>query len=327
MTSMYKKMAWLLGGLAACLVLAAAPAGAAKVVNRVLAVVGDDIVTSLDVDRLIKTIQSQAASRGDRLGPADLAELRKVALDRLIEDKIFEQEVKRLGIKVSPAQVDRYVERIKKLNHIDDATFAAQLSRRGLTPEEYRRQLKKDILKQSLIARQVKNKIVISDTQVEEYYRKHISDYQKLDQVRLRAIFLNLPRDASPVAMDLLRQKAEKIRAQAVKNHNFAELARKYSQGPGADKGGELGPLSSDDLIPAMRQALGELKPGQVSPVIKAPMGYLIIQLISRTGQSTIPLAQVKDQIRDKLEKQATEKKFRQWLSELRKKTYVKKMQ
>jgi peptidyl-prolyl cis-trans isomerase SurA len=310
-----------------CCLLTAAPAFCGTMVNRVAAVVGDDIITSLDVDKLVKAMQAQAAGRGGgELSPDDLRQLREAALDRLIENKIFEAEVKRLGIKASKAEVDAYIRRIKQMNKIDDKAFAAQLSRRGMTPEEYRAQLRRDILKNRLIRRQVKSSIVISDQQVEEYYHKHIDDYRNMDKVRLRALFLNVPRDAPPAEAEAVRKKAQRLRDEAAARKNFAELARKHSQGPGADQGGDLGELAAGDLIPAMRQALGELRPGDVSPVIKAPMGFLIIQLLSRTGSSTVPLAEVKDQIRNKLESQALDKKFQAWLRELKDKTYVKKI-
>jgi peptidyl-prolyl cis-trans isomerase SurA len=144
--------------------------------------------------------------------------------------------------------------------------------------------------------------------------------------VRLRAIFLKVPPEASAATEEAIRQKAEKLRAEAVAKGNFAELARKYSQGPGAADGGELGPVASRDLMPQMRQALGALKPGQISPVLKIPGAYVFIQLLERSGESTIPLAQVKEQIRQHLEKQALERRYRKWMKELRDRTFVKIM-
>jgi peptidyl-prolyl cis-trans isomerase SurA len=104
----------------------------------------------------------------------------------------------------------------------------------------------------------------------------------------------------------------------------MAELATEFSQGPGADKGGELGSLAVSDLLPAMRQALSELKPGQFSPVLEMQGNFVFMQLLERTGQSQIPFAQVRDQIREKLTKEATEAKFKAWMKELRSRTYVK---
>ncbi len=309
-----------------CLLLCvAAVTAAAEEVNRVVAVVGDDIITSLDVDKVVKTMEAQL---GPAASPAEAAarrrQLRKVALERLIEDNIFQQEVKRQKLVVTQQEIDRYLQRIKSSNQISDRQFAAQLNRRGLTPEEYRAELTKDILKHKLIQREVKSSVVISDEQVEEYYKKHLDQYAKLDQVRLRALFLTVPEDASLATQEAVRQRAESLRTQAVKENNLPELAKKYSQGPGASRGGELEPVPAKDMLPAMRQALGEMKPGDISPVLKIPGGYVFFQLISRSGDSTLPLPAVREQIRQKLESEALERKFRTWMGELRKKTFVK---
>ncbi len=303
------------------------PAAPAQETNRVVAVVGDDIITSLELERMVKTMQAQMAASGPHRPHIAPEQLRRVALERLIEDRLFAQEVKRLGIRVSPRELEAFIQRIKKTNQIDERTFLAQLSRQGLTPEEYRRRLKRDLLKQKLLNRQVKSQVVISDEQVEDYYRKHPDQFRKLDQVRLRALFLKVPPAASAATEEAIRQKAEKLRAEAVAKGNFAELARKYSQGPGAAKGGELGPVASRDLMPQMRQALGALKPGEISPVLKLPGAYVFLQLLERSGDTTIPLAQVKEQIRRHLEKKALERRYRKWMQELKNRTFIKIME
>lgn len=299
------------------------PAGAEEV-NRVVAVVGDGVVTSLDVDRVIKTMEAQLGQVNDPVEEAARKkQMRKVALERLIEDRIFQQEVKRLKLGVSQAELDSYIARIRDRNQISEKQFAAHLSRRGLTPEEYRDELKKDILKHKLIQREVKSSVVISDDQVNQYYKQHLSEYGKVDQVLLRALFLTVPDDAGMDAQEVVLRKAESLREQAVKEKNLAELATKHSQGPGASKGGMLDPVSTTDMLPAMRQAVGEMKPGEISKVLRVPGGFVFFELINKGGDDVLPLPEVREQIRDKLENEALEKKFKTWMEDLRKKTFV----
>ena len=308
-----------------CLVgmLATGAARADQVVNRVEAVVGDEVITALDVDRMVKNMMPPDSPIGPDNREA-AQKLRGAALERLVEDKMFDQEVKRLQLEVSDQEIERYLSRIKESNRISDEQFLAQLSRRGLTVEEYRQQLKRDILKHKLIANEVQRSVVISDDQVEEYYRTNISQYKDLHKVHLRAIFLQVPEQATPERKDAVRLKAEDLRAQAVDKNNFAELAGKYSEGPGAEKGGDLGALTAADLFPAMRQAVAELKPGEISPVIEMPQGYVFLQMVERKGDSTTPLDEVRQEIRQKLEKEALDAKFQKWMKELRTKIYVK---
>ena len=311
--------------LAPVFVFISLQAASAAVVNRVIAEVGNEVVTSADLDKMISYMEASL-----RPAPTPQAadqrrkELAQLALNRLIEDKILAQEVKRQKIKVSDEAVERYIDRVKKSNNISDEMFAAQLRRRGITPQEYREQLRKDMLKHRLVRDQVRSQVVISDEQVNDYYKKHGGQYQNMKQVRLRALFIKVPEDAKPAAEDALKQKAEKLRAQALEKGDFAKLAEEYSEGPGAQNGGELGPLAMSDLLPAMRSALTELKPGQISSVLKVPGSFVFMQLLESSGESGLPLQQVQEQIRSKLEKEAAEKKFNDWLKELRGKTYVR---
>ncbi len=313
--------------LCVCLLaLFAGPAAAAEqTVNRVVAVVGDDIITSMDVDKVVKLMEAQLEPAVNEREAADRRQqMRKVAIDRLIEDKLFAQEVARQKLKVSDREIDNYLVRLKKSNHLNDEQFAAQLSRRGLTPQEYREDLRKDMLKHRLIAQQVKDKVVISDEQVKQFYQKHMDQYRKQDRVRIRALFRTMPDDAAPATKEAVKQKAQDLRAQVAGGAALAGLAKQYSQGPGAPQGGEIGPVAAADLLPAMRQALVALKPGELSPVLEVPGGYVFFRLLERTGTQVEPLDKVSDDIRKKLQNDALEKKFQEWMKNLRAKTYVR---
>jgi len=316
-----------------CLLLTAlfvAPAGispAAEVVNRVVAIVDDEVITSLDLDRAIRRIKMdlalmEATQQGS--GGIPPTQIRRMALERLIDDKIFAKEVARTGLKVPDEGLDHYIERIKQANKVNDEDFVASLSRQGLTLEEYRENLRQDILKQRLIDQEVKKQVVVSDADVEKYYKEHSDQYQNMDEVKIRAIFFRVDPKAGLGAENAVRQKAENILQKLKNGEQFAKLAQRYSQGPGAERGGRLGPVKSSDLLPSMRQALGELRPGQISAVLQIPQGFVIMQLIERSGDKELPLQKVKDQIRSKLERQMIEKRFRDWIKELRAKSYVK---
>lgn len=317
----------LIPGLVAvfCLMLAPSGALAQDVLNQIVAVVGDDVITTFDLNKLESNLEK---SLGPAANEAE-AEMRKkqiakLALERLIEDKIFEQEVERLGLKVSDQDVERYIDRLKKTNGITDDMFAAQLSKRGITPEEYKDGIKRDMLKARLIRRQVKNQVVVSDNQVDEHIRENKGQFKELDQVRIQALFLKLPEDADENARRLIKQKAVSLRQEAETKDNLTQLAKENSQGPGAGQGGVLGPLSVVDLLPAMRQAVAELKKGEISPVIEVPGSYVFLKLLNRSGETGLPDSAIREQIREKLERQALEQKFKEWMTKLREKTYVK---
>lgn len=296
------------------------------VVNRVVAIVDDEVVTSLDLDRAIRRLKMdmarmEAMQRGGGVPPA---QIRRMALERMVDEKIFAKEVKKSGLLVSDEELDHYINRIKQSNKLSEEDFVASLSRQGMTLKEYRDDLRRDILKQRLINQQVRKHVVISDADVEQYYKAHYDQFQNMDEVNMMAIFLRVDPQGGLNAENAVRQQAENILQKIKSGGDFSKLAQQYSQGPGAERGGRLGPVKADDLLPSMRQALSELKPGQVSEVLQIPQGFVIMKLIDRSGNKELALAEVKEQIRAKLTQQKTEQRFKDWMKQLRSENYVK---
>ncbi|MCB2191417.1 MAG: SurA N-terminal domain-containing protein [Deltaproteobacteria bacterium] len=316
-----------------CLLLAvilALPMGWAHaeevVVNRVVAIVDDEVITSLDLDKSIRRLKMdlarmEAMQRGGGVPPA---QIKRMALERMIDEKIFAKEVKKAGLSVSDQELDHFINRIKQSNNLSDDDFVASLSRQGMTLKEYRADLRRDILKQRLITQEVKKHVVISDAEVEKYYKEHYDQFQNMDEVNMMAIFLRVDPQAGLTAENAVRQKAENILQKIKGGEEFSKLAQQYSQGPGAERGGRLGPVKANDLLPSMRQALGEMKPGQVSEVLQIPQGFVIMKLLERSGDKDLALAEVKEQIRSKLAREKTEKRFKDWMKQLRSENYVK---
>ena len=303
------------------------PGAAGQVVDRIVAVVGNDVITSMDLAREIERLKAsmeRMRRRGQIVRELPPEQLKALALERLIDEKLFEQEVKRLKIRVSPREVDAYIERLKRSGGMDQAQLLAYLNRQGLTLNEYRARIKKDLLKQKLIAREVKSRVVISDADVERYIRAHHKELAASGRFTFQAIFFTLPKDATPAQRQALRQQAENVRKMALEGKDFGELARTYSDGPAADKGGVIGPVEADELLGQMRVCLGQLKPGQVGPVVELPNGYVVLKLLKREGPGKVNEAQLKEEIRRKLERQALDKRFREWLRQLRARTYIR---
>jgi peptidyl-prolyl cis-trans isomerase SurA len=308
------RLAAVLAAMAA-LLCAAGTVWAGEVVARVVAVVGDDVITSQDLDKMVDLMKAQLGRNGAAAQSSqDIAGLRRLALDRLIGEKIVATEVKRLGILVREQELDAFIKRIRESNGLSEEAFVARLNQRGITMAQYRDQLRRDILRRRLISQSVQDRIAVSDAQVEEYYHSHMSAISSTGGVRFQALFIMAPADTPPDGKAALRQKAEGLRKQVAEGADFAKLAAEHSQGPGKERGGELGPLNADDLLPAMRQALAEMKAGQLSEVVEIPGGFVFMKLMDRSGKSSLPTEEVRAQIRQKLEKEAFEKQYAKWL-------------
>ncbi len=150
----------------------------AEIVDRIVAVVNDDVITLIELNNTLKPYTEQIGSLGYSPEKEQklLFKVRKDILDRLIDQKIEDQEIKRLKVNVSEEQIDHTIERIKETNYLTDEQLRAELAKDGLTMEAYRKKIKSQILRTRLVNLKVKSKIVITKEYVKAYYEKHIEE-------------------------------------------------------------------------------------------------------------------------------------------------------
>jgi peptidyl-prolyl cis-trans isomerase SurA len=319
--------------LAVCLIvliagmIVPAAAQAQQVVNRVVAVVDDDVITSQDVSKMVARLDAALKpARDENEKEMRKTQLERMAVETLIEERMLIKEAKRLNITISDREVNGYIERLQKNNNLTDEEFRKRLSSQGVSYQDYREDLRSRLLKHRVLTREVHSQVVISDEQVEEFLKEQGKGPVESEEVTVRALFLKIPENPMPESVDVLRKKAEELKNQAMEKDNMAELADKNSEGPGAGKGGMLGPLAVADLLPPMRQALIGLKEGDYSKVIEVPGSLVFMQLVKRSKKTITVSDEAKAQIRIKLEDEARQRKFEVWMKDLKSKTYIKIM-
>ncbi len=286
----------------AALALAAASPARAEVVDRIVATVDGEPITLREVERY-------AADRGaPNLPQAQL-------LQALITEKLLEREVKAEGIVVRDEDIDAYVAEIKARNHLDDDAFARALAAQGMTLEAYRARVKSEIEKTQLVSREIRGHVTVSPQEIERYYQAHLADYEVGARVTVRDIFFPVDTGADPAAVEHVRAKAEEVRALASGGRRFEDLARQFSEGPGADNGGLLGTFARGEMEPALEEAAFKLAPKEVSPVLRTSKGFHILRVDAVTPAGHKPLDDVRDDIRENLYNQQLESRFSDWLS------------
>ena len=295
----------------AALALAAASPARAEVVDRIVATVDGEPITLREVERY-------AADRGaSNLPQAQL-------LQALITEKLLEREVKAEGIVVRDEDIDAYVAEIKARNHLDDDGFARALAAQGMTLDAYRARVKSEIEKTQLVSREIRGHVTVSPQEVERYYQAHLADYEVGARVTVRDIFFPVDTGADPAAVEHVRAKAEEVRALASGGRRFEDLARQFSEGPGADNGGLLGTFARGEMEPALEEAAFKLAAKEVSPVVRTSKGFHILRVDAVMPAGHKPLDDVRDDIRENLYNQQLESRFSDWLSrELRERHHV----
>src|SRR5205814_1417480 len=142
----------------------------------------------------------------------------------------------------------------------------------------YRARVKAEIEKSQLVNREIRQRVNVSPQEIERYYQTHLPNYATSARVRVRDIFFSVPAGADDVEVAHIRAKAEEVRQLARDGRDFAALARQFSEGPGADKGGDLGSFARGEMESALEDAAFRLKPGEVSEPIQTAAGFHLLR-------------------------------------------------
>ncbi|MGB6376483.1 MAG: peptidylprolyl isomerase [Syntrophobacteria bacterium] len=298
---------------------------AAELVDRIIAYVNDDIITLSELNErtnaLVAARQQNPFLREQELS---LEEMRHSMLNRLIDERLASQEISRLKISVREEEVDETVARIMKENNLTQETLEAELRTQEQTITDLRQQIKQGLEQRKLVSREVQNKTVITDEMVEAYYQDHLHEFEKHERWRIQDIYLPYYPDDTPEERARLRDLAQQILERVRAGVDFGSLAKNYSQGPGAEAGGDMGYFARGELEPVLEAAVENLKAGEVSPDIETTRGIHIIKVTEVDKAPPKALDEVRESIRNSLYKREVEFRYREWLSSLRERSYVK---
>lgn len=304
--------------LLSALLAVSSPAGS-EVIDRILATVNGEIITQSEFERYKTMIFFGAAEK-----PSGREADRQI-LENMIEHKLLIQEAKKLEIEVKDKEVDAALNDILKNNNLTLARLEEELAKQRLTLAAYRQLLRDEIIQSHVIGRQVHSKITITDKDVQDYYNQSMRQHEKKGpRVRIQQILLLAPKDAGQKKIAEIERTAASLRERILAGEDFGKLAATYSQGAGAQQGGELGYFYRGDLMPEIENIVFNLEPGQVSPVIKTDLGFHIIRVLERdiTGDNATWQDKARE-IRGILYGIEFEKRARDYIDSLKAKAHI----
>lgn len=289
------------------------------VIDRILAVVNGDIITLSEFERY-KTLLYM----GSPEKPSG-REAEQQVLGTIIEKKLLLQDAKKLEIDAKDKEVEAAFEDIMKRNNITRKALKEELAKQGATVEEYRELLKGEIIQSHVIGRQVHSKISITDKDIQEYNEKNMKGREKSGpRVRIQQILLLLPPNAAKKQISEIERNAADIREKVVAGEDFEKLAALYSQGAGAQTGGDIGYFHRGELMPEIEQVAFALDKGQVSEIIKTSLGLHLIKIIDRDAPEGGGSPQGQDkEIKALLYNMEFEKRITEYLNGLKEKAYI----
>lgn len=313
----------IIAGVVALLLSATAQAATT---DRIAAVVNNEIITLSDVNRAFEPYQERfdKSFRGpDREREKAIEDTKLTLLNRMIDSLLMEQETRRTGISVRDEEIEDAINDIRKRRNLTPEEFLKGLERDGVTMDALRKDLKGQMVRMRLVRRDIKSRVAVTDEEIGEYYRAHREDYEGKEAVRVRQILLGLPKGADLAAREAVRANAEQIRTRLLNGEPFERLAARFSQGPAAAEGGDIGYIEKGVVLPQVEEAAFSLPVGQISPLIESPAGVHIIQVVDRRGAGLKSIESVREEIRERIDNEKMEKKYVEWLEELRKKSHI----
>ena len=320
--------------VASAAVLTVAPLARATIVERVVAIIGERPVlwTELLHRALSGRVQIRTQTRDANVISVQEQEMYKELLDRMIDDRLEEQQADKAHISVTPEEIDRGIANIasqaqaQQSRAVTVADVLEEVQRRGLTEQDFRDEIKRQILEGKLIELRVRPRVHVTDQDALSAYQHWIKEVRDQETVDVRVLALRVPAAASQRQLDDRIELARELAQRARGGEDFCKLVEKYSDDLSSRPScGSRGPQPFGSLLPAIQDAVRSTKAGGVSDPIPVNLGQEeAIVLVMPLGAARVPTyAEVKDDMMQKALIDGLERARKQWLADLRRNVYI----
>ncbi len=323
---MLKKAAICAGIMLVAPALACLAQSKSVVVEEVIARVNNDAITRSDLDRARNELQQEAQQDCPKCTPEEIRD--KVAtedknlLRDLVDNSLLVQRGKDSGVNVE-ADVVKRLDEIRIQNNIPSMEeLETQIDKSGVSFEDFKNNIRNQLLQQEVIRHEVGSKIMLDHAQVQKYYEEHKNEFVRPEQVTLREIFVSTE-GKSESESPALRKKAEDLLQRVKNGEDFGELAKHFSDGSTAKQGGDLGRFEHGQLAANIEQAVFALQRLQMTDVIPTKTGFLILQVGEHYAAGEQPEEKVDSEIQDRLYNEKLRPALRAYLETLRQDSYV----
>ncbi len=293
----------------------------AAVLDKIVAVVNDEVITRGEVDKRLIPIAQQLKTRyhdAKELQDA-LNEARVDVTEQLIDDKLILSEAKRMKIEVSDKEINGQIASVKK-RFDTEREFISALRSQGLTLSELKKNYRVSIMGKKLMDMEIGAKINITPAEIFEYYKAHKSEFTIPTKVHVRMITIKYGKERTQdEALEIARDVMVKLRS----GEDFAKLAMLYSEDPYSAKGGDMGFVGKGDMMKRIDDVIFTLPVGQVSEVIGTDLGFHIFRVEEEKEAEYMDLNTASPEIERKLYSDKYRERAEEFISKLREKAYI----
>lgn len=292
----------------------------AEVVDKIVVIVNDEIITQGELYRILNPIykQYEALYSGQELEERKNRS-RDGVLARLIQDKLLLSEAKRREVVITDKEMEAKIKEAKK-GFANDREFERALLNENLLLSEFKRKHRERLMTEKLIDSEIKRRIAVTPTEVMRFYEKNKTHFKTPPKRKVRSILVRI---TAKEPENSARKIAEKVRKRLSNGEDFAALAKEYSKDSYAASGGDMGWVKAGDLMPKINDLIFSLKENEVSEILKTDLGFHIFKVLGIAPSEVREFNQVKKQAEQLLFNQKIQIKLGQWIQELRKDAYI----
>jgi len=254
--------------------------------DKVIAIVNKEAILTSDLNILTKSVTERAAKAGQTLPPKKVLE--QQALDKLILDSLQLQLAKKMGMRVSNAQLEETIKNIAQSNGQTVAQLRNNIVADGSSYSDYKNEVRTQLLTNEVKRMQMRRRINISDQDVDNLLVLMQEQGQKNLQYRINHIMLRVPTDADTDTISATQNKIKNIKSQIVKGDKFADLALAVSAGPKALNGGAWNWMNINEMPTLFSDAVKNSKKGDIIGPLRSSTGLHIVQVEDIRGQQTV---------------------------------------
>lgn len=292
----------------------------AEVLEGIVAIVNDEVITRHDLEEYLAPLyfQYKAEYQGEEL----LEKLKKLQADglrQLIEEKLLLSEARKRKLTADPKEIQGRLDQVKE-RFSSQEEFEETLSRQGLVVEDLDERYRDQIIIGKLVDEEVRHQISVSPLEVMEYYNSHLVEFDLPERIRIKNILIRAEKEEEEEESFV---RIHEIAGMLGNGRSFEELAKQYSEGPNADEGGLMGLVGKGDLSPELETVVFSLLAGEISGIVKSPLGYHLFKVEERILARVKPLTEAQQEIQDRLRRQKYEIRYKLFIDELKAKAYI----
>ncbi len=250
-------------------------------VDRVVAVVGDEVITYLQLRDGIRNVVGQLQQQNIELPPVNVLE--EQVLERMILERAQLQAARERGIRVDDATMARAVARVAENNNLSETELREALERDGIAWTAFRESVRNEIVISRLREAEVESKIVVTDAEIDSFLASNADAFGS-KEVLVAHVLIRVPENAPQDRVAELNRKAEEVLRRHAAGEPFEQLAAAFSDAQDATDGGVIGWRSQDRLPALFAEAVEGLRPGEVSPIMRSAAGLHIVKLLDTRG-------------------------------------------